>query len=338
MPDFDLLQKQQQSMWEAKGLDAPAKGPGAGPAPVKSMSPQGAAPAPAAGASPEELARMLDREKAQKELSGLFQIIGADHEGAKDPNMVSQAEYEKLCNQYSDIRTGNSQIKVDAGERKGEEADMFKAFLMGDIESMLQTEVGRSLINELSTQKDAGDKPLTTTIMGAASPTQAKAHTTERKQNAIDWSENGVGADMTVEYAPGKDVNKPGSTSPWFPMRSDVVLFHELTHALHGTRGEFEKGEVPQSELAPDDEKGVPLEEYATVGLGRFAGSKDPKYAVNENAYRAERRDLVDKPGMRRGDDDWAMERRTSYLTSNPAEEARYMEEKRRRQREQGEG
>jgi hypothetical protein len=288
---------------------------------------------PAAGAEPapgpEELARIADRQQAQEELAGMFDILPADFEGERLPNQVTREEYEALCNNYSDIRTGSSQIKIDAGERQGEEADSFKGLVLDDIESLLQTPTGRELIEQLATARDAGDSPLATTIKGAASPLQARAYATARTQSAIDWSENGIGTDMSVEYAPGRDVVRPGATDAWAPIRSDVALLHELVHALHGTHGYIQQGGVTPEEAGPGDvappgAEPVPLEEYATVGLGRFANSRDRRFAVNENAYRAERRALAGTAAARGGDDAWSMERRTDYMVTTDDDEEVY--------------
>jgi hypothetical protein len=194
---------------------------------------------------------------------------------------------------------------------------------------MLQTETGRALIEQLSTVTDAGDNPLATTIKGTQSPLQAKAHTTERSESAVGWSENGIGTNMTVEYAPGRDVVRPGATNPWAPIRSDVALLHELVHAHHGTHGNIQKDGISPSEagpgdLAPEGAMPVPLEEYATLGLGRFAHSRDPRFAINENAYRAERRALAGTAAARRGDDAWSMERRTNYMVTTDDDEEVY--------------
>jgi hypothetical protein len=150
---------------------------------------------------------------------------------------------------------------------------------------MLQTETGRALIEQLSAVTVAGDNPLATTILGTQSPLQATAHTTERSESAVGWSENGIGTNMTVEYAPGRVVVRPGATNPWAPIRSDVALLHELVHAHHGTHGNIQKDGISPSEagpgdVAPEGAMPVPLEEYATLGLGRFAHSRDSRFAI----------------------------------------------------------
>jgi hypothetical protein len=62
---------------------------------------------------------------------------------------------------------------------------------------------------------------------------------------------------------------------------SDIVLFHELTHALHVAENAVAAGAV----AAPAIDAGVSNEEYATTGLGAWAAD-----AITENAYRAAQR------------------------------------------------
>lgn len=85
--------------------------------------------------------------------------------------------------------------------------------------------------------------------------------------------------------------------NPWLlPHRTDTTLYHELVHAFHyqgGTQkahgavvGQDTDAGTPVPPVDPTD-AGVPLEEYATVGLGPYAGAR-----FTENKYRAERRGL----------------------------------------------
>jgi hypothetical protein len=69
----------------------------------------------------------------------------------------------------------------------------------------------------------------------------------------------------------------------------DTTLFHELTHARHAAQGNLRTAPLTAGDVgAGHSDIGVNSEEYATVGLGAFAGD-----AVTENAYRRERREVV---------------------------------------------
>lgn len=68
---------------------------------------------------------------------------------------------------------------------------------------------------------------------------------------------------------------------------SDTALFHEMVHAHHYTRGVRTDGTLAAGDLGGGGhvDVGVNKEEYATVGLGAYAGNP-----LTENAYRAEMR------------------------------------------------
>ncbi len=66
-------------------------------------------------------------------------------------------------------------------------------------------------------------------------------------------------------------------------MRSDVALFHELTHAMHAAHGNMASGFVkhgPQADISGKVED----REHQAVGLEDYA-----QLAVSENAYRNQR-------------------------------------------------
>jgi hypothetical protein len=323
--DFRQLQKPPGTLWDAPRTDPAARVSGAASAPLRGML-----PAPGGGEaalSPEENARRADRARTQEELREKFDVVPDDFEGERLPHQVTQAEYEQLCNNFSDIRTGNSQIKMSNRLYQGDEdwgtpesVETHRERTLDDVMYLLQTSSGRELINELATATDKDGNPLTTTIDWTTNAGDAKAEATDPEKREL--RDNGVGTDMTIRYAPNRSVKvDDADADPWAQnARSDVLLFHELAHALHGVKGERQGQPVPTDELAPNDFPGISLEEYATMGIGRFAG--DPRFALNENAYRRERRALAGLPGIERaGDGDWAMERRTSYVPAELDEE-----------------
>jgi len=264
--------------------------------------------------SPEEEARMIDRRRAQTELAGRFQIVPADFIGPRLPNQVTQAEFEHLANNYSDIRTGHSNIHLDSAGMNPAQAAAFQSGAMTDIASMLQTSAGRSLVDQLSTAHAADGTARTTTIRGIANPLGSNAAALDPAR-AADRG-NGVGTNMVVSYAPGRDAVVPGAGNPWLPIRSDVALLHEMTHALHGVQGQRLGSPVAAADAQPGDQAAaragrITQEEYATVGLGRFAPGPG---GVSENAYRAERRMLAGRAGARAGDELPSMQARTNYV------------------------
>jgi hypothetical protein len=107
------------------------------------------------------------------------------------------------------------------------------------------------------------------------------------RTNAIaDWGANealtyrdaagnrGAGTDVDIRINPGSPIT--GTTSP-----SDVILAHEMAHAMHETQGTM----APSTTVGgtgPD--RNVAQYEHQAAGLGAYAS--DPN---TENAYRRER-------------------------------------------------
>jgi hypothetical protein len=156
----------------------------------------------------------------------------------------------------------------------------FGGGVMKDLGSILQTQAGRELIHELH----GGDKQHHTTIMWNGKPhdpvTNAQINPGGKKDDRFD---HGPGEGSNVLYRPGEVQHaelgmKDDQKEPWFPQRSDVALFHELTHAMHNEDGTATKGDA---------------EEVETVGVKGWKrhGAKGVNMheGVTENAYRAER-------------------------------------------------
>jgi hypothetical protein len=216
--------------------------------------------------------------------------------GTDSPNDVTQQEFDELAELYSNIREGNSHIRFENRSRTGADtfvdnpmsAAAFSAFregAMDDMARILQTPEGRTVLRSLS----AGGKTRTSdfTIGNVSNPSRAA---TEREQT--DANGDGTGAGARVFYRPGHEQTSHYS-SGLLTATSDTILFHELVHAHHSGQGTARPSddtigllEAIENDAAAD--AGVTREEYATVGLGAFAGS-----AISENAYRASHRTLA---------------------------------------------
>ena len=203
----------------------------------------------------------VDRQSAQRELASRFDIVGDDFKGNKLPNQLTQEEFQQVARTWSDVRLGRSDLQLDAGM-----TDEQRAATMGDLGNILQTESGRALITDLAhTANPTSGQHHTTTLSATTNPLDIGASGFQNP-GAI----NGQGTSSEVSYAPGQDVNIPGSTDAWNPYRSDVAVFHELVHARHnkmGTNLRTAEGE----DMA--------------AGTGAHTGD-----AITENAYRRERR------------------------------------------------
>jgi hypothetical protein len=212
----------------------------------------------------------------QKALRVMGQMLEVKAPGAAagPANAVSKAEFDKMVQLYGNLELGKTDIQFAGGGAKPGEA---KANSMDDLARLLQTPSGRALVAQLADNhggtKSKG-KHVITTIDGA--------HATMPNSYAVDGAQascNGVGSPAAVEYPAGHPYHL--APKPWGDVRSDVVLFHELTHALHQTHGDAAMASVPK--VDPVDNFTAPYE-YQAVGLGPFAGA-----AISENAYRKER-------------------------------------------------
>lgn len=91
-------------------------------------------------------------------------------------------------------------------------------------------------------------------------------------------------------------------------VRPDIVLMHELVHALHHVTGTRCQGPVGSSAVHEDD-RDTSCEEYLTVGMGPYRD-----LAISEQAYRAERQQLAGTAAELPGDA--GMAPRTRYTAS----------------------
>lgn len=220
----------------------------------------------------EERRRLRRREGDRRRLGSLFDV--GKHGEEKLPNQVSEPEFSDLANLYSDIREDKTSLRLARPDSGTDPWGNFEGAAMGDLAKILQTPSGRQLVGTLAT----GEK--TTSIHYEPNPEKARKR---GKREKDDWF--GIDPhDAEVHYSPGEDV-EPGE-SPEFVGSSDTILFHELTHALHGTTATSPFGKLTSKDLGEDHRDiGIKKEEYATVGLGKWAN--DP---ITENRYRAQQR------------------------------------------------
>jgi hypothetical protein len=225
---------------------------------------------------------MMDRQSAQDELAGRFDVRApGDMPFINIPgNVVSQEQYRDIARQWSDIRLGRSDIKLDTAGMNDADASAFREATMSDIADLMQTRTGRGMIGELGNQRDDH----TTTIHRRADNQNASGGAAAGSVPG-SWADS-KGTNAEVTYMPGDagGIVQPGATDAWLPMRSDVTLMHELTHAYHAAHGTLSQGTIDDTEAVHPDDEGIDDMEYQAVGLGSFAGDR-----YNENNYRFER-------------------------------------------------
>ncbi len=284
-----------------------------------------------------------DREAAHRELADRFSVVGDDFVGPRLPNQVTQSEYDRICRTYSDIRLGRGDLTIDPSALGTDaERDAYRQGAMGDIANLLQTESGRQMVYQLhnnTPQTDADGNPVhrhTTMVPllaadgtldrtnGYAAPDGPGSTYTE---NADGTRTPGSGTDVHIRYNPGVNIGDAyptlTGTNPWLgDFRSDVLLMHEMNHAMNQTAGTGDGRAIQATdnpanasdpETAYDAANGIRRIEHQAAGLGMY--SNDP---LTENRYRAERRTIgtTGAPGARAGDA--TMNQRTSYVPHNP--------------------
>ncbi len=297
----------------------------------------------------------LDRQQAQAELADRFQVVDNDFVGPRLPNQVTQQEYQSLARNYSDIRMGRGDLTIDTEGMDDAQAEAYRSGVMTDVASMLQTQGGRSEIAGLSNNvlvddagntrngiwgmelpwglgdpihrhttitalyQDANNNQARTDDIGAPLDTTngyADPHDASVMSRNADGT-RGAGTDVTIRYNPGVNVLEgAGFSDPWLPFRSDVLLAHEMRHAMHETQGTMDSSMVDATtgDGVADDAGRFRRWEHQAVGIGLYAN--DP---MSENAYRAERALIgaTGGPGVRTGD--VGMPQRSTYAVHQPA-------------------
>lgn len=263
-------------------------------------------------------AGMLDRQDAQRELAGQFNIMNPE-DMVSTPggqpyagNQVSPEEFQQIARTYSDIRMGRTNFQFDTGEMSPEDQEQYQHDMMTQMGRIMQTDSGRGLLNDIAYNEDGNQVTLGAYYQtdAAGNPTTT-LDTTNAEANPMNNANaaNGTGSGSRVTINPGVDnysIGAPGDA--WDNTRGDVVLYHELSHAwnqVHGT--EDQSGAVAAGETGLDgtqrdanDPGGIQRWEHQAVGLGNHQNDTGP----NENRYRRERAQLgaAGGPGIVAGD------------------------------------
>jgi hypothetical protein len=238
----------------------------------------------------------LAQEKAKRELDESLHVVASDAD-KKNPNDVTAAEKALYLGKFVDIQKDKTDIKFDAKS----EPDKFKANAMNDIKAMMQTKSGRELIMKLADNTvdtvDAngkvikkGTKHHTTTLSdtapkGAPPAGQDQASTTP-EYSALTHDNKG-GSNTTIAYTAGYPLNQPAEEQWAKDARSDVVLYHEMVHALNDTQGTQLTGKITAANAKSSGDIGEKESEYQALGY-----LKNP-LDVGEDLYRKERKELT---------------------------------------------
>jgi hypothetical protein len=275
--------------------------------------------------------RIISRAILQQQ----FEVIDPEtHQGERAGNQVTQEEFDRLVRQHSDIQLGRTDLQVDPEGLEGEERDNYRGAAMNDLTRIMQTESGRELVNGLADNQDERGRHRVTRIGGnhdghyhgeQADAADDPHYRSLHPEDAYDHD----GSDTNVYYHPGRTENVRSDPTedgmPWETIRSDVALYHELTHAHHATHGTLAEGTVTEQSLREDGvdfsingwqepmndlNPHLPVEqaEHQAVGLGRYANN-----SLSENVYRRQRAQIgrLGTRGAVAGDEDMTV--RPSY-------------------------
>ena len=274
---------------------------------------------------------MIDRQDAQRQLSNRFQVVGDDFTGERQHNQVSQEEYEEIARTFSNIRTGRGDLTIDSSRFSpfaGDDQEEWEQGIQANIADMMMTTDGRAQVMGLSNNVVRNDDGTAREHLWGLGP-EVHHHTTIEplfgKQNGVDsegrtvWEDpwfwqrdastlrddnafarpEGSGSrrdETTMERGSGTDSTILINPGEILGLRSDVVMAHEMQHALHQTQGTNGVGKFGGT---GDDVK-VNNSERQAVGLtrsdtptgGHYPGDPD---GCTENTYRQQRNDLGDR-------------------------------------------
>lgn len=225
----------------------------------------------------------------RRELAGKFEVgTGL----ARKPNALAQAEFDKAAQLHESLFQGDENVTIDTTGLSPEDAQKYKKGVMDLFAALLQTASGRSLLEYLNYGYVRAGRPVDRKVVirlgkdgnGNGNRFDDVAQRAEPVDNQAATMKDekgtpGAGSDSVVEF-------NPFATSD----RADVVLMHELVHALMHTWGEDDYRSVSFEDGVPPDVSGTrPLGRYEhqAVGLGLYKNR-----SISENAYRRERRQI----------------------------------------------
>ncbi len=228
------------------------------------------------------------------------------------PNAVTPAEFDEIARLHENIFQGTGNVSIDTTGLSDEDAQKYKDGLMDLIAALLQTHSGRQVLRYLSYGYKRGGRSIQKKVVfrpgqdrnGNGSLLDDLAEKATPRDNLAasvqdDKGTPGAGSDVTVEI-------NPFVTSD----RADVVLMHELVHAMMHTQGRDDYHTVSFEDGVRPDVSGMkPLGRYEhqAVGIGLYENNK-----ISENEYRRERR-LIGAAGVAALPGDAQMEQRHSY-------------------------
>lgn len=285
---------------------------------------------------------MMDRMQAQRDLSDRFQVVPDDFVGPRNHNQVSQAEYERIAATYSDIRLGRGDLTINTSEMTDAgQIQRYRAGAMSSIADMMMTTAGRDQIFNMSNNvahDDAGNARLDasgnpihhhTTIRALYNDTNNDDNLTNDGHTEADYYNGNAFADAAGAHGENGAIDTSGrgrwsrdvatgargqgtdSTIWWNPTasvddchRADVVLDHEMQHAMHETQGTMARGQYggtgPDRNINNFERQAVGLDHHGDSQVAPWSGPfgiQIPSHWFDdagspENVYRQQRNEL----------------------------------------------
>ena len=220
-------------------------------------------------------------------------LLDPERIGPRLPNEVDGDERYATGRVLQNIKDSSACIDIT------DYAEADQARVMEDFFDLAEVGNGRTLLSELSEDRE-GDAVYFGAPDGHGATTRNYETGVNQRYLQDEWGEcddrlerDGEGGISLVYLDPGVDLARPESipstcATPWYPMRSDSVLDHELNHALHMQNGErlVAPGECTPLGPGRSDASGY-FEEQRATGLPPF--EEEP---LSERRYREEKRML----------------------------------------------
>lgn len=250
----------------------------------------------------------------ESEFARKFEIVPEKIRDPKVPNQVTRKEFAEILSLYRRIEADKTDIIILTSGMTKVEAEKFKSLVMEDIALILQTRPGRELVKYLAKHPKKEATSISLSQLSSVLVAELKqgrpldwyeqAQSTlekslgsqkvkqalfsvgyfmgERKTSAMaNISEGKISYDPAVNEIPlgGKD-------QPGYPIRHDIVLFHEMAHIY--------REETIESNVIGSDPLHPEKDPYP-IATGPSLGGFNPY--ITENAYRIERNRLAGRKG-----------------------------------------
>jgi hypothetical protein len=245
--------------------------------------------------------------------------------GPRRDNQVSQEEFQRIAHTFSDVRMGRGDLTVDASRfDNNADREHYQQGAMDQIANMMMTHSGRGQIENMHNnvaREDDGDARRSlwglgpeihrhTTIQplfgvangtnpdgsvhyddpGAGNHTSATLRTDNAFAAPVDGSKMSRNADGS--RGEGTDVNIMWNPDTHLGARSDVILAHEMQHAIHESQGTMATGKFgsgTDTNINNFERQAVGLTRSDSPSGGHYPGDPD---GCTENTYRSERNAL----------------------------------------------